>query len=179
MISLQMEIENCKEFAVGFCPNEEFFVESVTVKCPHTHSISEKTSYEKGNASFSHENEVFYRYKSILEEVDKKIALNTKLLLKETIEEKHLLLLNECEKMIENRKLQEFNFEKLHSLLIIHGLLIADLKTNQREDKFEVCSNCSAFKEKNKVCDHQFCKKYAKLRNLTSKLEKKLQKTVG
>ncbi len=171
-----MELRSCEEFLVGFCPNEEFFVEGVTIKCPFSHITTERDDYKEVNKYFPHEYKVLENYKQILNEINKKIEIRTRILAKEKIDQEHFSALRECERMIEAKMTQDFDFEKTHSLLILHGKLIQDLQSEDKTKRFNVCECCSAFKEINGKCTHKFCTKYETLRTLVKKLEKKLPK---
>ncbi|ELA42842.1 uncharacterized protein VICG_00157 [Vittaforma corneae ATCC 50505] len=169
-----METKSCEEFIVGFCPNEEFYVEHVTAKCPHPHIASERNEYSTAKAAYSFEHKVLEHFKEILDEVDKKVAINIQVTSKETVDESHYDALNECESLIELKNPFDFDFEKIHSLLVLHGRLIEHIDLSKTSRALDVCKNCGAFKEYSKPCIHKFCEKYQRLRDIVSKLERKL-----
>lgn len=171
-----MESKSCDEFTVGFCPNEEFNVENITIKCPYSHISAKRAEYQSSNTIYKFEYRVLEFYKEIISEVNKKIDLNLQILSRETLKDEYRNALNECESLIEQIDLNEANFTKIHTLLVLHGRLIENMNENKKDKNFEVCSVCSAFKEINKPCQHKFCSKYAHLREIIARLENKLPK---
>ncbi len=169
-----MESKSCEEFIVGFCPNEEFYVENVTLKCPHSHIKAERIEYLESKKNHPFEYKVLEHYKGIIDEVNKRIELNLKMLARETVDKRHRKALDECESLIELKNLSDFDFTKTHSLLLLHGRLVESIIKSRDSKNLDVCRVCSAFIEKKKPCSHQLCEKYRNLRKLTSILELKL-----
>lgn len=170
-----MSMRSCEEFIVGMCPNEEFYEDNVTIKCPYTHITSEKQEYMRSQSLRGFERRVLSRYKEIIREVNNKVALLRKLLEREILDEDLRNALDECSRIIELKKTTEFNFEKTHSLLVLHGKLLESIPNVRSGKEYDVCTNCGAFKKEFASCDHKFCSKYVKLRQLTQALEKKLK----
>lgn len=166
----------CKEYMMGFCPYEEFYVEAVTEKCPFAHVSADREEYRRECKIYPFEYNVLEYYKNIIEEVEKKIKVSKWMLNNDSIDEKYLNALYECERLIDLKNTENFDFSNTHSLLILHGKMITNLKNSIKDPKKEVCKNCSALKEISRPCTHNFCKKYEKLRNLIKSLDLKLPK---
>jgi hypothetical protein len=172
-----MDNQICPEFIVGFCPFEEFSYDNLTAKCPLIHSNEEREDYLNANSSFLLEKTTYLKLKEIVEDLDKKIEIHSKILKQEKVEESLENALKECHKAIESYKTDEFDFKKVHGLLVLHGKLIQHWK-NKKDPNLEICKNCSVFKDIGKPCKHQFCQKYKKLRKIVIDLEKYVKSEV-
>lgn len=171
-----METEGCEEFCVGFCTFEEFYVENLTKKCPHSHIRAEREAYTASAQAHMFEYKVLGAYKEILSEVDRKMAINRHLLTKDSLDEATREALLECESLLDLKSLSGFDFEKTYNLLFVHGKLVELASHATKRDQYEVCDNCSAFKKREQKCSHNFCSKYQKLRRIAATLESKLIK---
>lgn len=166
----------CEAYVMGFCPYEEFYVEGVTERCPFAHVSADREEYRRELKIYPFEYTVLEYYKSILEETEKKIRMSKWMLNKDSIDKAHLEALSECERLIDLKNLENFDFTNTHSLLILHGKILEKLKSSVKFPKKEACMNCSALKEISKPCTHAFCKKYEKLRSIIKSLNVKLPK---
>lgn len=169
-----MNIENCAEYTIGFCPFEEFYVDGITLKCPFIHSKSEQEEHSRCKRLSPTVNTAYAKLKEIVYDLDKKVEINNKIARQEKVSDDLKKALVECEKQIENVKTHDFDFQNLHSLLILHGRLIQHWKSCKNDNLMAVCSNCSAFKSVNKACEHKFCKKYKQLREIVVDLGKRV-----
>jgi len=171
-----MDTKSCEEFTAGLCPAEEFHVENVTIKCPYAHVRAERENYVKfrGTQSFEFEQRVLGKYKEIIREVESKIVVNRQVLERETLSKEMREALDECKGLIEGTS--EAGIEKVHGLLAINGMLLESIKERSKAGAYDVCGNCSAFKERGGECKHMFCQKYRKLRETANSLEKKLSR---
>lgn len=169
-----MERQNCNAYTVGFCPNEEFYCESITVRCPLPHVNTDRVNYAAYNQTHPFEAEVLENYKAILTEVKKKTELREYILSKDIIDDSYYSALSKCETILDLKAIKQDDFENTHSLLQIHGNLIKNvLSSDNNSKKYSVCQNCGAFYEDSK-CNHMFCGKYKLLREMITKLENKL-----
>lgn len=168
-----MITNSCNCFTVGFCPNEEFQVTDITISCPLPHIILERDSYSKENKYLPFEKEVLCKYKSIIKNVDKKVTINKYMLSRKSVDSNHYEAIKKCQQLIDLKPLKFTDYSNLHSLLIIHGRLLKNIKKSGENNKITVCENCSAFMEEN--CIHAFCEKYNILRNITKELERKVE----
>lgn len=170
-----MKNENCNAFIMGFCPNEEFYIDSVTIKCPLPHVSDERENYKNQIELLPFETEVLKTYKRILMEIDKKIEIKTKMLKENIVDESHYDALIKCQQIIDCKSIEFEDFTAIHSLLIIHGKLILDFLDDEKNvmKNFKVCKNCSSY-FKNDRCNHIFCSKYKNLRNIVEKLDKRV-----
>lgn len=165
--------KNCKAFNMGFCPHEEFYVEAVTEKCPYPHVSAAREAYTHQGLPFEYE--VLATYKSIIEDVDKKAAVNSSIVQEDMTGEQHYRALTKCQQLIEAKSTELDDFDKLHSLLIIHGRLVQDVIDSRSKVQYSVCANCGSLKD-SRECAHKFCEKYRKLRDMVGELEKSLPK---
>lgn len=170
-----MNIENCSEFSVGFCPFSEFNEEGLTIKCPFVHSNEERETYSNSLSSYPNIEKPFKKFKEIIDDVEKKIVINNKIIQQEKIDSKLYKALQECQKEIEMCKIKDFDCNKLYGLLSLHGKLILYWNSQNNDLNLDVCNNCSAIKSKNLQCEHKFCLKYKYLREITMKLTEILQ----
>lgn len=166
--------ESCSCYVVGFCPNEEFAVNGATIQCPHSHIALEKDHYASQNRGFPFEKDVLNRFNSIISDVNKKVEIHKQIIYNGKVDSELYQAILSCQRLIDIKKFESFNFDNLHSLLIIHGKLIKSINNDEGMHKYYVCQNCSTFSE-SETCDHIFCKKYAALRNITNNLEKKIK----
>lgn len=169
-----MDVKNCAEYTIGFCPNEEFYIEGITIKCPFIHSEADKAQYKLSKFSFPWENDCLIKFKEIIADLDRKIQINSKIIKQETIPDNLCKAISECEAQIEQFKIDDSNPLTLHNLLVLHGKLILHGIEQQNNRDIDICTNCSVFKEKNKPCNHVFCRKYSYLREMILILEKRL-----
>jgi len=172
-----MDSQSCNAFTMGFCPNEEFYVEAVTNKCPLPHVSAERENYQNQHQIFPFELKTLEAYKSILKEVDKKIEVKKNMLKKEIMDESHYSALSKCQQIIDFKSTDFDNFENIHSLLIIHGKLIKDVIDSKDNKKYSVCHICSSFIEK-ELCEHMFCSRYKSLREIVKRLEIKISRAM-
>lgn len=169
-----MEKKSCSCFLTGFCPYEEFEVTSFTERCPLPHINSEKDEYNQQVEISGIDREALEQYQIILSEIDQKLILNKETLITKEISEKYRNALIKCEQLIDLNKLEMEDYNKVHTLLQIHGELIEDVIKDDSMLPFSVCENCSAFIEGDK-CTHKFCEKYRTLREIVHKLDRKIK----
>ena len=169
-----MEVKNCPEYIIGFCPHEEFYVDGVTIKCPYVHSERERNAYKSSKEFFPFEKNSLAKFKEIISDLDHKIRIHSQILKHENINQDLVSILYTCQKQIDLFKKDDFDPIALHNLLVLHGKLLIHSHNNKTYANLDICYNCSVFKQKNSQCEHKFCKKYDFLRKTISVLEKKI-----
>jgi RNA polymerase-binding transcription factor DksA len=165
-----MEEKICKEFVVGFCPFEEFAVESLTLKCSLKHDEDRRKEYMLCKNFHPYDLDALNTYRAIINDIDKKIAHN-KIILAEVMDQKDIInALEYTEQLIEQKATSLSDTDALYSLLKIHGALLDKAEETLKQKSYTVCENCGVFK-KESSCIHQFCKKYEKIRIMIKSLE--------
>jgi hypothetical protein len=173
-LPILMEIKNCPEYIAGFCPNEEFYVEGVTIKCSFSHSEKERSEYQFSKEIFPFERDVFCKFKGILSELDNKIKVNSRIICQDTVEQNVNDAISECQRQIEQVSINTLDTQNLHNLLVLHGKLVIHAKKNKKYGNIDICNTCGVFKQKFTSCEHVFCQKYRILREKVNILDKKL-----
>lgn len=172
----------CIEFVVGKCTKELFAVEGITKRCKYKHDNEEKENYEEKmkKESFDFEKEVFFKYTQIVQECNRKILNNKKVLTKlnsfdkkESIEKALDSIENTLNSNV-NRISDQCYFYALKS----HGDIILKLINESKAStkKYSVCEVCFSFLVSDEKCNHQFCSAYAYLRKRTKELYLKVYK---
>lgn len=173
-----MNIENCPEYTIGFCPFEEFHEAKLTMECPFIHSKDERNEYFNSNKPWPFEKSTLAKLKEIVNQVDRKTEMNIKIANQERVPTDLIEALVETQSQIEKFESKSSDFEKLHSLLIIHGQLIKYWNEHCSSHIIGVCTVCGALKHADKLCEHKFCKKHKVLREIVARLEKKIKSIV-
>lgn len=168
-----MEDNLCKEFIVGCCPYEAFAAAPITKQCPSVHNQSHRDEYENSSNIYSFERQVYYTYKEIIDDVEKKIFYNQKCINDINNIPEITDALVHVEKLICTKGLASTETNNVYDLLRIHGRLVIEAQKKYKAPIYSVCKICSAIKEKDE-CAHAFCKSYSRIRSLLKKLETKL-----
>lgn len=170
-----MEVLDCEEYIAGFCPNEEFYVDNVSIKCPYVHSTAQRSEYSRQRCIYPFDSKVLLNYKKIVDEINERVEQNQLLVSKEKLHGNLRKALEEVEAAINKEHPNKFDLKKLHQLLFIHGKLLEKADSLNKEIKIKICKNCSYFiTDQSQKCTHPFCEKYQKLRKIVLDLELKL-----
>jgi len=160
-----MDDNLCTSYILGFCPYDEFRIDNVTKECSKIHDKQLREEYKKvGVVNVSVECGK-QELKSMVHDLDKKIAYNRMCLEEMKNETDACKALDKLEAAIEDKDLEDT--EKIYALLKIHGHMVLYAENNTNV-KYDVCSTCGSLKDKGAFCKHKFCQSYKRLREMVA-----------
>lgn len=162
----------CAEFAAGCCPYEEFKTGFYTKTCTNAHDESIRRACAAGQRMHPLEKHALSTFKAIIADVDKKVQYSNECIAATLVRADVIGAIEYAEQLIGQQELSSAGTDELYALLKVHGALIREAETSGPNQQASVCANCGALKNTTE-CSHQFCRSYAKIRNLIASLDAK------